>query len=147
FGPAGFRCTQLDEGPKQHSQLVHAKLRVACEIGGFRLRRARLEVHDNSPAIGVALQPVYLTCDLNVVDPDPQFLLDGDQLARVSPVPFDEPRDHLAGVLALPGAVPHAAEVKLMPDLVDPAGDVSLIGALGAGRSRRGDHGPEMTGD
>ena len=58
-----------------------------------------------------------------------QPLLDRDQIAVAAPLPVKEPGQHLIGGAALPDAVPRAAEVKLMPDLIDPARDVGLIGA------------------
>jgi len=58
--------------------------------------------------------------DLHLADPDLELLLDRDQLARVGGVPVEEPADHALGQRALLGAVPGAAEVQVVPDLVDP---------------------------
>src|SRR5262249_21683410 len=82
-----------------------------------------------------------------VVDLDPELLLDRDQFPVVATLPAKEPLDHLVSVLALSDAVPDAAEVKPVPDLVDPPRDVGLIGTLRDQGGGRVDHGPEVAGD
>ena len=85
-------------------------------------------------AASVAFQPVHPAADLHPAHPDAQLLLHRHQLARVRRLPVQEPADHPAGLRPLLRAVPGAAEVQVLPELVHPAGDLVI------GRARRGEH-------
>ena len=103
-----------------------------------------LEVHHDGPAVGVALQPVHPSGDLHGADLRPQLLLDRDEFPRVLPVPGEELVHHDPGPLPLLLAVPGAAEVQVMPDLVDPLADHGRVGASGGEHGGRVDEDPEV---
>ena len=50
-------------------------------------------------------------------------------------MPLQEFGDHGLGLRPLAGAVPGTAEVQVLPQLVDPLGDLTVVGAFGRKRS------------
>src|SRR5215469_7132322 len=144
LGAAGPGQAQVLERAQHHGELVDAELRVPVQLLIGRAARPGLEVHDDGAAVGILLQPVHAAGYLHPPDADRQLLLDGHQPPRVGPVPVEELADHPLRLLALLGAVPGAAEVEVTPGLVDPLGDVGVVGAIGGQRRRGVDHDPEV---
>ena len=84
-----------------------------------------LDVDDPGAPLAVALGPVDPPADHDAAEVDAEGVLDGDDLAGLGPVvPGQELGDHLLGLAALLLGVPDAAEVQVVPDLVEPLGDV-----------------------
>jgi len=104
---------------------------VAVQVLVAGGRRTGLQVHDDAPALRVALEPVHPAGDLHLPDPHPQRLLGGQQVPRVCLVPGEELPHHAFGELTLARPVPGAPEVKVVPDVVDPLRDGGLGGAVG----------------
>ena len=137
--PPGSTRPNCSNAPSSTRQLVHAELRVAVQFRVGRPGRAGLQVHDDAAAALVALQPVHPPGDLHLADPDPEGLLHRDQLAGVAAVPGQEPGHHAPRELPLLVVVPGAAEVQVVPDVVDALLDSRLAGALGGQNRRRVD--------
>src|SRR5215467_14035092 len=142
--PARLGQAEPLERPEQDGELVHAELGVPVQVRGRHRGGPGLQVHDDGPAVGVPLQPVHPAGDLHGADLGLQLLLDRDQFPRVVPVPGEELVHHDRGPLPLLLAVPGAAEVQVMPDLVDPVADHGRVGAGGGEHGGRVDEDPEV---
>ena len=113
------------EAARGDGDLVGGQLPVL--LGVLRRRLAGLEVDDDQPAVGVALQPVDLAPDERPADGGVELDLDADQLAAVGGVPGEEPVEHVLRRLPLPLVGPARPEVEL----------VELGGQHGRGVRRR----------
>ena len=122
---------------QQHRELVDAELGVAVQSVPAP-RSAGLEVDDDArPSASRSsrsTRPVISTAPTWTR----KFCSYGDQFARVLPVPGQEPVHHLLGELPLLVVVPGAAEVKVVPDLVDAVPDQVLAASSAASRAARG---------